>query len=178
MVYSGVVSILLGALYVNRGLEEVRQSWRGRLTRVGEPRLELNVRRDGADRVRLTVTSRKGRQVPHRRMGSLVRAALGPEREELAEFWLLEPGDAEPGDLRLAGASWEDCLSSISQPNVRQVRLWSPMVCPGGLRERIEARGWEMGLEMRIADCWTVLAIPHPKPHQQFPAPWKGNYGW
>jgi hypothetical protein len=172
------MSLLFGALYLDRTLEEVRESWRARLARLAEPRLSLHAWQGPGSAVRVVVKPRRGRRVQHRCLGRLVRAALGPEREELAEFWLLEPARATPGALRLEGAGWAECLEAIGQPDVRQVRLWSPMVCPGPVRDDIETRGLEYGLEMRQAASWTVIAVPHRKPEPPYPKPWQGNYGW
>ncbi len=183
------MSLLLGALYRGRDLETVRHAWRSRLARLGETRLELRVEAEGLrragsgpparpERVRLSLRPKRGRRVPHRRIGALVRMALGPEREEQAEFWLLEPASAGPGHLRLEGGDWDECLRSVALGEGRQVRLWSPLVCPGGIRDEIESRGWPLGLELRVADCWAVVAVPHPSRNQSFPPPWKGNYGW
>lgn len=174
------MSLSLGALYRNCEPDEVRAIWKARLLRLGEEGLSLQVGREagGSGPIALQLRARPERRVPHRRLGALVRLALGPEREEEAEFWLLEPAGAEPGALRLAGASWEDCLAAISRPGRRQVRLWSPLVCPAGMRAGLAEQGRSLGLELRAADSWAVLAVPRAKPEPPYPAPWHGNYGW
>lgn len=172
------MSVVFGALYLDRSLEEVREGWRRRLERLDEPRLLLRCGTGRGSSVRVQIRPRRGRRVNHRRLGTLVRAALGPEREELAEFWLLQPGDAQPGPLRLAGAAWEACLESVARAGTRQVRLWSPMVCPGPARARIAGRARELGLAFQQAGGWTVMAERRPQQDPTRPEPWKGNYGW
>lgn len=172
------MSLLFAALYLDRTLEEVRESWQARMRRLAEPRLTLRTWAGRGSAVRVEVMPRRGRKVPQRRMVGLVRAALGPEREELAEFWLLEPADAFPGPLRLEGASWEECLQAVGALSARQVRLWSPLVCPGPLRRELAERGTPLGLEFRQAGGWAVVAVPRRKKKSSHPAPWQGNYGW
>ena len=172
------MNIALGALYEHRDEEEVRRAWSARLRKLQERRLILEVERNLNGRVRLTLRPRAGTRVPHKRMGKLVRLALGPEREEHAEFWLLEPARAAPGALRLAGADWRSCLASIGDQSRRQVRLWSPLVCPGPRRRELELLGKPLGLVMREADSWALMAVPQPKPQPPTPPPWRGNYGW
>ncbi|TAH35050.1 MAG: hypothetical protein EYC70_14785 [Planctomycetota bacterium] len=172
------MSLALGALYRGRALEEVTAAWSERMARLAEPALALETSAGAEGRVELHIRTRRGRRVPHRRMGALVRMALGPEREELAEMWLLEPADAPVGALRLRGADWAECFAAIGQSDARQVRLWSPLICPAGIRGGLARRGREHGLELREADCWAVLAVPRRKPEPPFPAPWRGNYGW
>ncbi|HEX9794753.1 MAG TPA: hypothetical protein VGC54_12290 [Planctomycetota bacterium] len=170
--------IRLGALYLDRPLEAVRRSWGRRLDRLGHGRLELQVEMRPGGVVQVHVAARTGRRLPHRQFGALVREALGPEREERAEMWLLDAAEADPGALRLADADWSDCLRAIAAPGVRQVRLWSPLVCPGGMRKDVGSLGSEYGVEMRAAECWAVAAVPRPKVELEYPPPWKGNYGW
>lgn len=172
------MSLCLGALYAGRDFGEVQAAWQRRLLRQPEKALALKARADARGQVWIQVAPRPGRRVEHRVLGALVRQALGPEREERAEFWLLEPATAAPGALRLDGADWDDCLVSIAQESARQVRLWSPLVCPASLRRSLQQRGRALGLEWREADCWAVLAVPRPKPKPPYPAPWRGNYGW
>jgi hypothetical protein len=173
------MSLLFGALYRGCDADEVHAAWRRRLLREEDSMLALEVDADAGGLVRVRLRPRRGRSVPHRQLGALVRAALGPEREEQAEFWLLEPAEAPPGALRLRGADWRECLESVSVRSARQVRLWSPMVCPAGIRGELQQRGRRLGLALREADCWAVVAVPRRKPEPPpYPAPWKGNYGW
>jgi len=172
------MALLLGALYRDRPAAEVRRSWERRLGARRESRLELQVREPETGLVQVELRPRQRLRVPHRVLGTLVRDAVGPEREELAEFWLLESAGAGPGALRLAGAGWDECLAAIAGPGSRQIRLWSPLVCPGRLRRELALRGVSLGLELRVVESWTVLAVPRPKPEMEFPPPWRGNYGW
>lgn len=171
------MSLRLGALYRNRPADEVRRSWQLRLAARRESRMEMDLREEGG-LVRLELRPRRRLRIPHRVLGALVRNALGPEREEEAEIWLLETPETGPGALRLAGAPWDACLESVAGPASRQVRLWSPLVCPGGVRGALAVRGAALGLRFRVVESWTVLAVPRPKPEVEFPPPWRGNYGW
>ncbi|KAA3608111.1 MAG: hypothetical protein DWQ01_13640 [Planctomycetota bacterium] len=171
------MTILLGGLYRDLKPEELLSRWQRRLAELGEDRLRLRVTADELG-ARLELLPRKGRSLPHRRLGAVARAGLGPDREDLAELWLLEPADADPGPLRQEGASWEACFQALRREGCRQIRLWSPMLCPRGLHRQLAVRGREFGLETREADGWTLMAVPRTKPRPPFPAPWKGNYGW
>jgi len=172
------MSLLLGALYRSCDPAEVVRHWRERLGRLAEPRLTLRTDVVAHGALRIQVRTRPGARVPHRRLGRLARMAIGPDREEYTEFWLLEPAGTSPGFLRLAGSTWEQCLQSLTLPRVRQVRLWSPMVCPGPLRGEIQGSGSQLGLKMRILEGWVLMAIPRRKPEPPHHAPWQGNYGW
>jgi hypothetical protein len=173
------MSIRLGAAYLDRDPVEVERAWRERLVRLEEPRLFVEVLPEASGLVRVQIRPRAGRRVPFSRFGALMRRALGPEREERAEFWLLRPGNAGPGPLRLEGASWEECAQAVAEPGIAQLRVFSALVCPGPERRTLLRAGARLGLRFAQASGWVLTRSPAAQSDPpQPPPPWKGNYGW
>jgi len=168
----------LGAAYRERDPVVVEQAWRRRLTRLKERQLLVEVVPEKGGLVRAEIKARPGFRVPFRRFGALLRLALGPEREEQAEFWLIRPGNAGPGPLRLEGASWSECLAAVEEPAVSQLRFFSPMLCPGQERRRLIALGGERDLQLAQASGWVLVRRRVVRSEQEPPPPWRGNYGW
>ena len=172
------MSIRLGAAYRERDAAEAERAWRRRLAAIKEPRLLVEAVPEPGGLLRVQVRPRAGQRVPYRRFGSLLRLALGPEREEQAEFWLIRPGHAGPGPLRLEGADWAECLSAVAEPAVSQLRFFSPMLCPGSERRRLLAIGGERGMELAQASGWVLVRRRSVRSEPEPPPPWRGNYGW
>lgn len=172
------MSIRLGAAYRERDPVAVERAWRQRLVKSGERQLVVEVVPEPSGLVRAQIRPRAGQRVPFRRFGALLKRALGPEREEQAEFWLIRPGHAGPGALRLEGAHWADCVAAIAEPEVSQLRFFSPMLCPGVERQRLIAIASERGLQLAQASDWVLARRKVVKTQPPPPPPWRGNYGW
>ncbi|MBC8327204.1 MAG: hypothetical protein H8E31_00480 [Planctomycetes bacterium] len=172
------MSLRLGAAYRNRDPVVVERAWRRRLVQLKEHQLVVEVVPEKDGLVRAQVRARAGERIPFRRFGALLRLALGPEREELAEFWLIRPGNAGPGPLRLEGADWGECLAAVEEPAVSQLRFFSPMLCPGAERLRLMQIGQQRHLELAQASGWVLVRRHVARSKPPPPPPWRGNYGW
>ncbi|RMH02984.1 MAG: hypothetical protein D6702_07310 [Planctomycetota bacterium] len=173
------MALLFGAAYLGREAAECERSWRSRVRRLGERRLLVEAEPETEALVRVRIRARAGERVPFRTFGALVKQAIGPEREERAEFWLIRPGQAGPGPLRLEGAGWQACLEAVAEPEVAQLRFFSPMLCAAGQGRLLAERAERLGLDLARAGGWAVVRRrsrrPQPPPP---PPPWRGNYGW
>ncbi len=172
------MSLGLGALYRGRELPELRSVWESRLREYAPGQFRMDCRPQGEACLRLSLCpSRRGAE-PILALRHLMYACLGPEREEEVELWMCRPALGDPGPLRLAGAAWGDCLDAVAAPEPRQLRLWSPIACPGSLRPRLRREAERRGLRSRSTQGWFGVVPAHERPSSPPPPPWRGNYGW